>query len=102
MKRTISNSIRGSLLIPLALTCFGLSPKVRACSQGDLGNAITAEAARSLTTSTTGTNNTALGARALNKTTTTSWNSSIDAQALCHNIGRNNSADRFQAPLNYS
>jgi len=88
---------RAFLLIPLVLGCFGLWPTVRALTEGDLGNANTAEGAGALAGITTGTNNTALGAGALNSTTTTSWNTATGAQALKNNTGRNNTADGFQA-----
>ena len=90
---------RAFLLIPLMLGCFGLAPTVRALTEGDLGNANTAEGAGALASITTGTNNTALGAGALNSTTTTSWNTATGAQALKNNTGRNNTADGFQALL---
>src|SRR5215813_14140928 len=99
------------LLIPLALSCFALSPQARAvCQEGCLtnentvlgddalinlttGNANTATGASALSANTAGGNNTATGVSALESNTTGSFNTATGASALSANTtGFNNTA----------
>jgi Chaperone of endosialidase len=106
------------LLIPLALTCFALSPSSRAVTptpdggypgentaEGDdalfsltTGTTNTATGFDALYTNTTGNDNTANGDKALFRNTTGSENTAIGANALFSNTtGMDNTATGFQA-----
>src|SRR5436309_5057370 len=84
MKAKIVNSIRGSLLIPLLLVCFALSPTVQAvvpAPDGGYPGFNTAEGTNALFSLTSGVGNNAIG-----------------FQALLHNTtGIHNTADGFAA-----
>jgi len=115
--RPIRNSINrsslrcGSLLIPLVLACFALSPTARALlpaptPDGGYLNNNTAEGSGALFSLTTGLSNTANGSHALYSNTTGLRNTANGAQALYHNTtingisGDHNTANGYQALLN--
>jgi trimeric autotransporter adhesin len=78
------------LLIPLALACFALVPKVQAvvpAPDGGYPGFNTAEGTSALFSLSTGTNNTALGGQALFHDTTGSSNTAVGLSALFGNIG---------------
>jgi trimeric autotransporter adhesin len=89
--------IRGSLLIPLALGCFALSPAARAvlpAPDGGYPNQNTAEGQNALFSLTTGINNTAVGFDALWHNTTGFSNTGTGSQALYSNTsGIDNTAN---------
>jgi len=89
----------GVLLITLLFTCFGLSPTVRALTEGDLGKGNTVEGAGALQSLTTGIHNTALGYQTLFTDTGGTQNTATGSQALKNNNNDNNTADGFQALL---
>ena len=81
--------LRGLLLIPLVLACFGLSPAVRAvvpAPDGGYPGFNTAEGQNALFSLTTGTFNTAIGGQALKSDTTGSSNTAVGVNALVFNI----------------
>ncbi len=88
------------LLIPLALTCFGLSPQARALCQefcnDSLANTFLGTSAGA--NNTTGNNNTAVGFFALNFNSTGNDNTANGVQALASNsTGNDNTANGVQA-----
>ena len=92
---------KATLLIPVALLCFGFLPRAQAVSpppDGAYFGANTAEGGTgTLFSLTTGNNNTALGSQALFSLTTGSQNTATGAQALKSNTAGQNTADGFQA-----
>jgi uncharacterized coiled-coil protein SlyX len=84
----------GSLLVPLLLGCFAISPSARAvCQEGcnpSLFNAFLGDDA--LFSNTTGTGNTALGWRSLFSNTDASFSTGVGAGALVLNNGSSNTA----------
>ena len=89
------------LFIPLALTCFALSPSVQALNpppDGGYPQRNTAEGDNSLDNVSVGHDNTAIGFSALSIDTTGSNNTATGALALQHNIrGFSNTANGFKA-----
>ena len=82
--------IRGFLIVPLALACFGLSPAPNAfgvtpAPDGGYPNNNTAEGTDALFSLTTGSLNTALGYKALYSNTTGHHNTANGLQALFSN-----------------
>ena len=92
---------KATLLILVALLCFGFLPRAQAVSpppDGAYFGANTAEGGTgTLFSLTTGNNNTALGSQALFSLTTGSQNTATGAQALKSNTAGQNTADGFQA-----
>ena len=92
---------KATLLILVALLCFGFLPRAQAVSpppDGAYFGANTAEGGTgTLFSLTTGNNNTALGSQALFSLTTGSQNTATGAQALRSNTAGQNTADGFQA-----
>src|SRR4029077_2817590 len=92
---------KATLLILVALLCFGFLPRAQAVSpppDGAYFGANTAEGGTgTLFSLTTGNNNTALGSQALFSLTTGSQNTATGAQALKSNAAGQNTADGFQA-----
>src|SRR5438034_68199 len=78
--------IRGFLLIPLTLVCFGLSPRAQAT---DLGSVVagnnTADGSGVLISLTTGVNNSGFGFQALNQNTSGNYNTAAGFRALYSN-----------------
>jgi hypothetical protein len=111
---------RGVFLLPLALTCFGLSPALRAVNpppdgfypvwntaEGQdalfsrtTGNFNTAIGAHALYGDTTGTSNTAVGAFAMAANNAGNRNVAVGQAALQNNTGSNNVAVGYQALMN--
>ncbi len=93
--------IRGSLLIPLVLACFGFSPAMQAVNpppDGGYAGANTAEGTQALQSLTTGLDNTAIGYQSLFSTTTGSFNTAAGFLALRSNTtGTRNTAIGYQA-----
>jgi len=89
--------IRGFLLIPLVLTCFGLLPMAQALKpppDGGYAGHSTAEGTNALFSLSTGFNNTALGFEALYHNTTGGENTATGAGALVSNTaGGSNTAN---------
>ena len=97
--------LRAFLLIPLVLTCFGLSPTARAVTpapDGGYPNGNTAEGEDALFSLTTGVYNTAVGFNALHSNTTASSNTALGYTALYENTTGNgaNTAIGVQALRN--
>jgi hypothetical protein len=92
---------KATLLILVALLCFGFLPRAQAVSpppDGAYAGANTAEGGSgTLFSLTTGTNNTAIGSQALFSLTTGVQNTAVGAQALKSNTAVQNTADGFQA-----
>jgi hypothetical protein len=92
---------KATLLILVALLCFGFLPRAQAVSpppDGAYFGANTAEGGTgTLFSLTTGNNNTAVGSQALFSLTTGSQNTATGSQALKSNIAGQNTADGFQA-----
>ena len=92
---------RGLLLIPLALVCFGLSPRAQAVTpapDGAYPGFNTAEGTNALFSLSSGVWNTALGGQALFKDTTGSVNTAVGLNALYSNTtGSQNVAIGTQA-----
>ncbi len=92
---------RGLLLIPLALVCFGLSPRAQAvvpAPDGAYPGFNTAEGTNALFSLSSGVWNTALGGQALFKDTTGSVNTAVGLNALYSNTtGSQNVAIGTQA-----
>ena len=88
--------LRGLLLIPLVLACFGLSPAVRAVTpapDGGYPGFNTAEGQNALFSLTTGIFNTAIGGQALKSDTTGGSNTAVGVNALVFNTtGSKNTA----------
>jgi trimeric autotransporter adhesin len=83
-----------SLVVPLALVCFGLSPAARALlpppvPDGGYPGFNTAEGSNALHDLTTGTDNTALGDNALLSNKSGSYNTATGSQALRYNTTAN-------------
>jgi hypothetical protein len=95
VKTTTNITHPASVLIPLALICFALSPQARAtCQQGcDLTNGNTFLGDNALINNTTGVGNVAAGAAALDFNTTGSFNTATGVGALFTNsTGAENTA----------
>ncbi len=93
--------IRGLVLIPLVLACFGFSPAVQAVSpppDGGYPGGNTAEGTQALQSLTTGLDNTAIGYQSLFSTTTGGFNTAAGYLALRSNTtGTRNTAIGYQA-----
>jgi trimeric autotransporter adhesin len=96
-----SRALRRFLLVPLALTCFVLSPTAQAVSpapDGGYANNNTAEGNGALFSLTSGENNTAIGTDALFDNTTGNANTATGEAALRDNTtGGDNTATGFAA-----
>src|SRR5205823_3133522 len=89
--------IRGFLLTPLVLSCFGFALGVQAATEGDLGKGNTVEGSGALQSLTSGIHDTALGYQTLFLDATGNYNTATGSQALRNNTADNNTADGFQA-----
>jgi Chaperone of endosialidase len=96
MNRLIQlKTITRSLLITLALLCFGLLPRVQAVvppPDGGYPNFNTAEGTKALFSLTTGSGNTAVGWYSLWSNTGSSYNTAVGAGTLLFNTADNNTA----------